>query len=854
MAELRIAGGTYNGSPFAVSPVVSLASLQPVAQARMSSFQLAQADKPKRPSDSRTWTKEQWKEAIEEYSKRKAEDPNNLKNFGKTILGMNSDESIKQLGLIGVAAESPSAMKSALAPLDAIATVTGVTSPASIGSNWEQKTAFMTLWVRQTTNNVAAATQGIQVVNQLYQARTITANEARLRVAGYTLKAQTESAKLNTFGTALGQLNLKLGKTEGGLAMANLKLQVQQNQLAIKTALGTASTNLDTIDKTVANQASGVRNSAVANIQQFDNLRLQALGKIRSVAPEPRATGANPNGGVLEYDSKTGAALPMVPNGSAYLSTDQTRALVNSVMPVIKNGKPAELANSPAPGVGTSPSEVSGVASAERAKLRTATADLRQFASLSEPQFKAKFGATRAQAQKELNEIRSNIPVPVDTKTLRAATSKTAPAIDEAGELAAMKTAARTATDLKPAFKNFIESLNVKTKAQYEYTVGVALINAGLKFVGTAFEIRQLGRRATQGAGSAPGAKGAEAAKSVQKFLPEASLSSLNNLYGQLARNKNLEQTVRAYALTVESQRLAGVGLDLTRGSYLQAVKALGQGVEQNKVAVASYQTNVKGVQTQLDTVQARLSTLGTNDSRLTAAKESFDIAKRVGQISTQTATINNKVAAQSGRITAVTGANNTFIASLNNVVSAGQDYNLRPLARAFVQAPTAIVVTDKGLVVQQKFLYAAYAEVRAKSGGDADRVRYDTPAVLSLARAKTHQDFKAAYPSAAAVLLADKPNSVSLSAINILRDGKYDAARTLMPANLKAAPPVTYALPNVPTRLAWGSGAVPASVSATPIPVPQFERIPGTTQQDEDRILHGESGVSNTEAPSKRQ
>ena len=85
----------------------------------------------------------------------------------------------------------------------------------------------MALWVRKATSEVAIATQKIQVVNQLCQAKVITANDARIRVAGLTLRAQTESLGLTAFRAALGQLTLTLGKTDAAVAMLNLQLQVQ---------------------------------------------------------------------------------------------------------------------------------------------------------------------------------------------------------------------------------------------------------------------------------------------------------------------------------------------------------------------------------------------------------------------------------------------------------------------------------------------------------------------------------------------------------------------------------------------------------------------------------------------------
>ena len=56
---------------------------------------------------------------------------------------------------------------------------------------------------------------------------------------------------------------------------------------------------------------------AVANSQWLANLRLQGLGKIRAVAAEPRATTANENGGVVEFDKASGAALPLFPTSSS---------------------------------------------------------------------------------------------------------------------------------------------------------------------------------------------------------------------------------------------------------------------------------------------------------------------------------------------------------------------------------------------------------------------------------------------------------------------------------------------------------------------------------------------------------
>lgn len=813
-------------------------------------YQIAQAQKPTlRPADTSKWTKQQWGDAIREWEAQKKANPTSLNNILANKMGMSSDEILKQMAAVGVSVSKPE-MKGKLDPLNIIATLSGYQSPASLGSNWEQKTAFMTLWVRKTTNEVAAATQQIQVVNQLYQARVITANDARLRIAGLTLRAQTESLKLNTFNDALGQLNLKLGTTETALALENLKLQVKQNQLSISTALKTASTNLDTINKTVGNQAAGVRNTAVANIQQLDNLRLQGLVKIRAVAVEPRSTTGSEGSGVLEFDKTTGAALPMVPTrDSTYLSQAQTKALVAAVMPVINNGKPAELRTSPTPGVGISPSEASNVAAADRNKLQAATGDLKRFASLSEQQFKAKFGTTRAQAQQLLNQIRNRIPVAVDTKNLLAATSSI-PQPEYGAELATVQAAARAA-DIKPETKKYIESLNAKTYAQLNYVAQVWGVRLGAKIIGGVVQSGGLGRGA---AANKTFGKGVEGAKKIDKFLPQVGIEQLNNLYGQLARVGNLEQTVITLNQVVEGRNTAAQGLALGVRSYEQAVKGITQTVEQNKVAVANYQTNYKDLQTRLNTVQARLSTLDTNDLRLVTSKQAVDIAQKVSDISLQTAGINNKVAAQAGRITTVTGENNTFTANLNNVVSAGQDYNTRSLGRAFVQAPTAVVMTDKGLVVPQKLLYAAYAEVRAKAGANASAIRYDTPAVLSLARAKTHQDFKAGYPSAAAVLLTDKPNSVSLASINILRDGKYDAARALMPANLKARPSASYALPNVPTRIVWGSGAVPAWVSAKPTPLPKAEpAYDGQTQAEINNVLGGSSTTPDTEPPKLR-
>lgn len=140
---------------------------------------------------------------------------------------------------------------------------------------------------------------------------------------------------------------------------------------------------------------------------------------------------------------------------------DQTKALVNSVLPVIKNGKPVELRTSPRSDVGISPSELSGVDAADRSEPQAATGDLARFAALSKPQFMAKFGATRAKARQALNQICNPIPAPVDTKNLLAATSGI-PQTDDAKELKTTKTAARSA-DIKPEAKQYIEGLNAKT-------------------------------------------------------------------------------------------------------------------------------------------------------------------------------------------------------------------------------------------------------------------------------------------------------------------------------------------------------------------------------------------------------
>ena len=45
------------------------------------------------------------------------------------------------------------------------------------------------------------------------------------------------------------------------VAIQNLKLQGQQERLAVAAVLRTASTNLDTMNKAVGNQAAGVRNT-----------------------------------------------------------------------------------------------------------------------------------------------------------------------------------------------------------------------------------------------------------------------------------------------------------------------------------------------------------------------------------------------------------------------------------------------------------------------------------------------------------------------------------------------------------------------------------------------------------------
>jgi hypothetical protein len=42
-------------------------------------------------------------------------------------------------------------------------------------------------------------------------------------------------------------------------------------------------------------------------------------------------------------------------------------------------------------------------------------------------------------------------------------------------------------------------------------------------------------------------------------------------------------------------------------------------------------------------------------------------------------------------------------------------------------------------------------------------------------------------------VLLAKTPNAVGMSSASILREGKYDAARKLMPVNLTATPSASF-------------------------------------------------------------
>ena len=766
------------------------------------------------PEQIKKMTPADWGKKIKEWEAQKRANPNNLNNFGKQILGMNTETSIKQLKLIGVTAKSPSAMKAALEPLDTIAVLTGVQSPASLGSNWEQKIAFMGRWVRSTTLNIDSATRGIQRVNQMYQQRVITATEARLRIVGYTLKLQTESAALTTFNTLAGQLNLKLAKTETRLALENLKLQVAQVKVTIDSTVKTASLNLDTIGKNVQAQAGSVQTAAVANMQQLDNLRLQGLNKVRAASPVPVPTNLQPNA-KLEFDPKTGVALPLVPLRSGKFETKAaTRARILEALPMLNNGTPPEVKSSATPGIGISASEAGKVAANERQGLTRSVGDLKAFAALSEQHFTAKFGASRAVIQKELNEIRNNVPVAIETKNLTAALKPAAEKIDEAKELADMQAYARTATNLKPEMKKFIADLTVKTKAQFEYCFGLALGDAGLKTAGTILQIRQLGREAMGGTGKSRALKGSNAVNAIANVLPSAELAALNNLYGQVARNEGFGVTVQTYYGAIDTQKVAANGLGLAKENYRQAVAALGQGQQQNAAAVLTYKNNIKRLRTDVETVQARIGSLDINDYRLTSARQSLSLAQKVGDINVQAAVINNKVATQAVRITGVTTENNTFMAALTTAVLGAQDYNVESLNLSFKQAPTAVVMTDKGLVVKQEVLYQAYRDVKAKAGAQASAIRYDTPAVLKLARDRTHADFAAGYAKAAEILLADPPTSESQSAVRIMRDGKYDAARTLAPANLFATPPTDYKIPDVKTRLISGSPVVPPYVA----------------------------------------
>lgn len=532
MSDLRIGSSPPAGS----APANSLSSLQGSdvsAKNTVDKGLLAQ-----KPSAA------QQKKWAEDLEKQKSANPTNLKN----ILGLNSEQAIKALNQIGISTEP-----GYLEPLDRIAAVTAYSSPASLGSNWEQKTAFLKLWARAATNDVAVSTQGIQVVNQLYQQKAITANEARLRVAGYTLKAQAASAKLNIVSAELGRAGLTAGSAESREALARLKTQAEQSQASIRPALKAASVNLDTINKTVQNQAAGVENTAVANVQQLENLRQRALDKSRAVSPEPRATSTDPKAPSLESDPKSGVALPNIPAAAGGLvSRSSTLDLIQTVLPITRNGKPAELRSSPTPGMGIGVPEVGKVATQEKQELQTTAFDLNNFANLSDQQFKAKFGDTRARVQRELDAIKQNKPVEIDTRGLQAPMQPASQKIDWKRELAEAKFYANTATDLSPKVKEFIKTMDEKTMAQYNYVMVLAGADATLKIGQNAAEIRALGRGTTSGettSGGRPAFSGEKFGKAMQKLLPSADLTQLNNLFGQLARNKDFKETVRAYTI-----------------------------------------------------------------------------------------------------------------------------------------------------------------------------------------------------------------------------------------------------------------------------------------------------------------
>ncbi len=844
MTDSRIAGLSYTGLP-STDAAQNLRSLDPGFRVG-SGTQIAQTPttiKAKEvwvnPKNRMTPAQEKNSAKVEkmlkDWAAAKAANPNNLNN----ILGMNSDKAVRELAEIGVSVEIGD-----LKELDNIAMLTGYHSPASLGSNWEQKTAFLTKWVRKTTTDVSVATKGIQMATQLYQEKAITANDARLRIAGYTLQAQAASAKLNKMSALLGIAGLKIGTAEGKIALGNLTARIAANQASVQTALKTADLKLDTIAKVVQNQVSGATNTNDANLTQLDNLRRQTLTKVRTVAPSRRGVAGNESA-TQEFDTKTGVALPFVPKrDGSFLSKSDTGKLLIATLPILNNAVPAEVRPAPTPGAGIGVAQIGKVAAAERQEIRTTAFDLKKFDKLTTEQFKAKFGAERAQLQKEFNEIKTGVPVKIDTQGLEAPVRKSDTAVNQNVDVQALKNFAAKATSLTPALKTYIAGLNEKTLMQYYYCVGLAELDAGAKTVLSAKDI------VTSGKKSATGGKSkfdpATVIAKMKAFVPSADFTQLNNLYGQKARVGNFEQTLRGYSDALLGYGIAGKGYNLAKANYGYSVVQVRQNVTANKTAVSNVQSGISNLQSQMSALQTRQSNALTNNQGLAIANQSFASAVRINKITVGSAQADNKIAGQAGAITDATGQNNTFMASLTNVVNAGIDYNLDP--NQFKQAPTVRVMTAKGLVVPQKFLQQAYESVAAASGADASKIRYDTPAVLRAAEALTYKDFKASHSDAYNVLFSS--NSVSASAVRILRDGKYDVARSAMPVNRNAAPARNITAPSVSTRVVWGDPKVPTWAAFT---VRRQSTVPAETEKDRN-VLHPPGGKASNTEPTQRR
>ena len=772
---------------------------------------------------------------LKDWAAAKAANPNNLNN----ILGMNSDKAVGELAAIGVSAEIGD-----LKELDNIAMLTGYHSPASLGSNWEQKTAFLTKWVRKTTNDVSVATKGIQMATQLYQEKSITANDARIRIAGYTLQAQAASAKLNKMSALLSVAGLKIGTAEGKTALGNLTTRIAANQATVQTALKTADLKLDTIAKVVQNQVSGATNTNDANLTQLDNLRRQTLTKVQAVAPNRRGVTGNASA-AQEFDPKTKVALPYIPtrNGD-FLSATKTKELITSTLPILNNAVPEEVRPAPTPGAGIGIPQIGKVAATERQAIRTTALDLKRYDKLTTEQFTAKFGGDRGQLQREYNEIKNGIPVKIDTQGLEAPVRKSDITIDNSVDLNNLKKFAAKATGLTPALKTYVAGLNEKTMMQYYYCVGLAELDAGVKTVLSAKDIIGLGKKSANG-GKSKFDPGTVIAK-MKAFVPSADFTQLNNLYGQKARVGNFEQTLRSYSDTLLGYGIAGKGYNLAKANYGYTVVQVRQNITANKTAVSNVQSGFSNLQTQMSALRTRQANALTNNQGLAVANQSLVSATRINKITVASAQADNKIAAQAGAITDATGQNNTFMASLTNVVNAGIDFNLDP--NQFKQAPTVRVMTAKGLVVPQKFLQQAYESVAAAAGSDASKVRYDTPAVLRAAEALTYKDFKASHRDAYNVLFSS--NSVSASAVRILRDGKYDVARSAMPVNRNAAPARDITAPSVGTRVVWGDPKVPTWAAFA---VRRPQAVPVETEKERS-VLHAPGGRSSNTEPTQRR